>query len=61
MFSAKIVAQLLHTRKHHGERSILYVPRGGVEQRTYSQKKNEYLHRQITNKIAEEYIKNGHE
>ena len=50
MFSARVVAQLLHKRKENRERNILYIPATQEQvNKRLNQMKNEYLER-VTNK-----------
>ena len=57
MFSAKVVAQLLHKRRQHHERNILYIP---SEQTTVhdhgaslNKMKADYFERQVQKRIVE--------
>lgn len=64
MFSAKIVAQLLHKRKHHSERAITYIPGNQVLQAeqnmNYNQLGNDYYERQMDDRMNQQYVEYGY-
>lgn len=55
MFSAKVVAQLLHKRRNHHERVIVYVPGelslGAEEERQLNDMQTEYFERQASARL----------
>ena len=62
MFSAKIVAQLLHKRKHHSERAITYIPgnRSSAQNMNYNQMESDYYERQMDDRMNQQYVKYGY-